>query len=559
MQNISSPYRSARFVLTWAVAQSLCVTVCHAVGPNNVRVSRETTYITQPLAADGYPDYERYLADRDSPKLPPEKNFGFLLSGLVGNESLTNEAYAALNAELGQLPDRQIGALSKFDVQLTDIFANPIRRTKVLPIEGSVERILSPYFLLSGKGIKKAEGWTQTNSESLGLLINGLEASLGYYLPQSTLLNGRRDPATFHSVDSANMLFDLGRSADFIAQVDFNFTPESARTLRFLRAQQALAEMANRQSSSSEVYVAYRMFQALLRNYRLMTVFQNVPEKQIRAIARQVGQLPKELGFRQAISDYSRILMLDAVLAVQDEAYWPEEAGATEDASEFEQATVTMRRIKRLIPVDWNLALKRTNEIFDALAAALKTENSVDRELKIQEIETNAEASEATFKNQAKLLATIASGPEAGAREFANMFFSVNGPDFELILSADARYRIDLQLTKIVILLKLYYFKHGAYPDSLAELPRVDPPIDKDCFRAAPLVYRRTSDGYLLYSLGANGCDNAGSCASGRWGIATLRGCGGLYDLMDEQISEIPPDADDISFRVPVDAGPLTP
>ena len=42
-----------------------------------ITVSKETTYITEPLDADGLPDYRRTLLERyRASKLPPEQNGG---------------------------------------------------------------------------------------------------------------------------------------------------------------------------------------------------------------------------------------------------------------------------------------------------------------------------------------------------------------------------------------------------------------------------------------------------------------------------------------------------
>src|SRR5262249_16479297 len=44
-----------------------------------LRVARETTYITEPVDAEGYLDYQAALNDRLSKGIPPEKNANFLI------------------------------------------------------------------------------------------------------------------------------------------------------------------------------------------------------------------------------------------------------------------------------------------------------------------------------------------------------------------------------------------------------------------------------------------------------------------------------------------------
>src|SRR5690606_6897021 len=60
--------------------------------------------------------------------------------------------------------------------------------------------------------------------------------------------------------------------------------------------------------------------------------------------------------------------------------------------------------------------------------------------------------------------------------------------------------------------LALYRLEHGEYPDTLSALvPDMLPAVPEDLFTTQPLLYRRTDDGYLLYSAGLNGIDDGGS------------------------------------------------
>ena len=55
----------------------------------------------------------------------------------------------------------------------------------------------------------------------------------------------------------------------------------------------------------------------------------------------------------------------------------------------------------------------------------------------------------------------------------------------------------------------------GRHPDALAALaPKYLPNVPDDVFSGKPLVYQRTAFGYLLYSVGDNGTDDAGRSAT---------------------------------------------
>lgn len=71
-----------------------------------------------------------------------------------------------------------------------------------------------------------------------------------------------------------------------------------------------------------------------------------------------------------------------------------------------------------------------------------------------------------------------------------------------------------------------HVLEHGRSPKTLAELvPRYLPSIPLDP-SGQPLVYRQRSDGYILYSVGANGVDDGGVAAE--WSDM-LQGHGDLF------------------------------
>ncbi len=80
---------------------------------------------------------------------------------------------------------------------------------------------------------------------------------------------------------------------------------------------------------------------------------------------------------------------------------------------------------------------------------------------------------------------------------------------FENIPVISGEYLAKLKLGHIGIKLELYRSSHGKYPDSLADLG-LPLAATTDPFSSSPLIYRSTSSGVLLYSVGPNGVDEAG-------------------------------------------------
>ncbi|MCK4400987.1 hypothetical protein KAW08_01630 [bacterium] len=73
-------------------------------------------------------------------------------------------------------------------------------------------------------------------------------------------------------------------------------------------------------------------------------------------------------------------------------------------------------------------------------------------------------------------------------------------------------YEAQIQVCRIGLGLKIYKAKYGTYPESLAKLvPDILEEIPSDPFTEKNLVYRKSKDGFVLYSLGPNMKDDGGT------------------------------------------------
>lgn len=63
---------------------------------------------------------------------------------------------------------------------------------------------------------------------------------------------------------------------------------------------------------------------------------------------------------------------------------------------------------------------------------------------------------------------------------------------------------------RLAAALKLYRQENGTYPASLDALQTILPALPVDPFSGAPYVYRREGDGFVVYSVGADGADGGG-------------------------------------------------
>lgn len=96
------------------------------------------------------------------------------------------------------------------------------------------------------------------------------------------------------------------------------------------------------------------------------------------------------------------------------------------------------------------------------------------------------------------------------ARQLAQIymcqFFLLNRP-----VAADCRNQTRRRLMQIALSLELHQRKQGRFPETLADIePAIPPEQLVDPFSEEPLIYELTEEGYLLYSVGENMLDDGG-------------------------------------------------
>ena len=73
-----------------------------------ITISKATTYVTEPLNDEGYPDYIAALNRIASEDVRPEDNAAVILAGVVQSTAITDKAREAMFTLLGAKPPGEI-------------------------------------------------------------------------------------------------------------------------------------------------------------------------------------------------------------------------------------------------------------------------------------------------------------------------------------------------------------------------------------------------------------------------------------------------------------------
>ena len=213
--------------------------------------------------------------------------------------------------------------------------------------------------------------------------------------------------------------------------------------------------------------------------------------------------------------------------------------------------------------VDWDALLKRGNQMYEEVLAASRLPFAM-RQSQLKSMEK--EYSKLGQRTSPGLLGGSFLSRKERTFRVGNILLNMYLPATLQAFDAESRIHTNFELTKVAIALAIYRSEHEKYPDSLNELvPAIMESIPNDHYHGSPLLYRRTSEGFLLYSPGQNGINDQGDMYSYKF----LRGfrvmpenLNQLREVLDDEIelgddlealfAQIKKDADDIAIRYPL-------
>lgn len=161
--------------------------------------------------------------------------------------------------------------------------------------------------------------------------------------------------------------------------------------------------------------------------------------------------------------------------------------------------------------IDWNPALQNANRWYDRLAAATREKDRGSREKKLNQLEAELRALKAQLVEKGGVAGLLLGDDSAKGEIIGDILTCLLVPAVRKFASGPDRA---MQIQDNVILafaLAWYERDHGRYPKNLNALaPKYLAQIPQDIFSGKALVYRLHENGYLLYSVGVNGKDDAG-------------------------------------------------
>jgi len=262
---------------------------------------------------------------------------------------------------------------------------------------------------------------------------------------------------------------------------------------------------------------------------------QPLSAEQCERIRHDLAGLPRCCDIGRCLNRSERFTCLDAITAM------------ARGARVGDLADNGVGRMSVRVSIDWNVPLRMGNECFDELVAAASIPRFADREAALERAEAQILELLDTGsmpKRIAKSLVSRQARSEAIGSVFAGMLL----PAIGAATVAEDRSNTYFALTQVAVELAAYRASNGDYPAELEDLDEdVFAELPLDLFTEKPFLYERRGEAYLLYSVGPDQQDDGGSSLR----MNVLEGVP-IDDEDNATRDEIDPEADDFAIRLPL-------
>lgn len=539
----------------WLIAAHIDFT-----GPPELMVSRETTYITEPLNPDGTVNYAEYLDRRMRKGVTKDNNALVLLVRAFGRDFLPPETgkqmcerlgieypdkgeapFTCLEDFVGSLPEEKLSLLEMPEDNRARVDELKVRVSRIEGLEGGrpfpMRQAKKKEYEEEGAYLKRVSferrckqarqgpwsreefplvaEWIETNHHALRMVVRASKRAKCYipvvpageppslYEAQIAAIEQLRECAR---ALVARALWRVEQGDLVAAQSDLSAvhllarrTAESWTMIGWLVGQ-AMEETACKGD------LAYAVRGGLTREAAISHL----------AAIDALGPFP-DLADEPLLGE--RLRVLDMVMSIiRGEQDLLAKEGFVRDEEEPPPLPL----------VNWNTILRKVNSWQDRLESVLREDDHTRRRAEAEAFSRDFDAWHAEamkeFEDINRVWAAVKGYflPRSAVRKkvtraFAVMIMSLAAPSIGRVrdLQYDAAAR--RELARCALALQAYKAEQGFYPERLDRLvPSIVPAVPEDPWSRRPLVYEKTEDGYLLYSVGVNLKDDGGEKAEER-------------------------------------------
>jgi hypothetical protein len=526
----------------------LMLFVFQLFGPSpRLEVSPQTTRITSPLRPDGLPDYEQYVLDQMRAGVTPENNAAALLWPALWPGELDRPHYVLIAKELGldgvpSAADAVVPVHKQIQHWLasqTPTSADPDQNNSDAAIqELAIEDQVMSRPWTSDQFPWLAE-WVKENQKPLDMMVAASRRPR-CYIPSPTMLNRQNDPLVAIMLPGVQGVRESGRSLGARAMWHVG-EKRPTEAWQDLYAIHRIGRLTAQGQTLVEQLVGIAIDGIAAGGTVTLLDESQLTPQQARQVLSDLQALEYFSGMARCMDGLERLSFLDIVTRFsrgemsRDVLVWVGDGD--------------LLSLLRHLRINWNVVLREGNKWYDRYVEAAELPTYEARRQAFDQIEGDLQRLAGRLRPGTVVASVL--NPSARNDAVASVLIGKFLPAVNAAMAAQDRANAKLDLLRLAAALAVFRAAKGSYPDSLEELaPSVLAELPVDLFHAKPYFYRRIGDGYLLYTMGANGQDDGGS--NEQMGIYEGDDPNDFSETEAETMREkIRSGADDFAIRVP--------
>jgi hypothetical protein len=465
-------------------------------------LARDTTFIKEPLRADGYPDYVAALNAQCRDGVTPENNAAVALLRIVGPASIP----------LGHRP-RFFGMLGipslPADGDYFQSWEEFVERTPV------TERPMAPHGsevhpddyvldLINQLGRRPwrhgdhplAAVWLEENGKYLDEAVSSCQQPR-FYAPMVD--TGKPLPFYETQAPLTNAVRSLARA--FCARAMLRAAEKDiAGAWNDTFACRRLGRLVGQGPTLVDGLVGRGVENIAFATECQLLACSTLAPGEWGGIRRRLDELAQPLPLDDRLHIADRFAVLESICSVAQHGIRAVEM----DDDGFVGGSIDSAATS----ADWNIVLRIANQWMDRLVEVARMEDAGARSEARENLVTDIREVGASVKRPAGLFAALVSR-KAASQKVGHILVALFCESSTVAIAAESRHETNNKLMRLGLALAEYNSAHGGFPETLDVLvPKYLENVPMDSTTGQPFVYMKEDAGYLLYSFGINGVDD---------------------------------------------------
>ena len=469
-----------------------------------VRVSPETTAITEPLDDNGDPDYIEYLNRQQSEGVTPENNAAVLIVQAIGPtlkvRPISYEVFQRLGIE--KLPgtgDFFVDYDQWLD-HLADSAGDDLSAFSFPELNAQYEYANSNPW--TAEQFPQLAAWLEKNRQPLDLMRQASLRPRCYYPlidssdPPTVIGIGSEIPRAQQDIVKLFAISAMKNLGEGNVAAAFDNTLTIRRHARLLN--QGATAIERLMCNGTESMAIHAEWQIALSG--------KATKQELLDYRAKLSALSPLGNAADCFDDAERYMVLDiAIKAARNKNTETDSSGALDLGGPGIIGSALRASC------DWETALLVANPVFDRIVAAMEQQSYKERMAKSQKILDDFSRMQHKLYTPLPVTGTILGGRKAKGQYMGMLITSLLTSPFQAIVVSDTRLESQQRMSLIVLTLEAYKIDHVEYPESLAQLvPEYCDALPLDPFVDEPFHYSRQEDKFRLYAVGMNLRDDQG-------------------------------------------------